>query len=471
MKQARTVCVAFAMGCPRNQMDTAWLSSYFRANGWTVLQRVQNADLVVASACGFAANVEEESLRLLSLLDQRRRKDSKLIVTGCLAGINGSRVTQQFGAVTIRPADIHQLDDLIGAKVRLQDIPPVNCVEPHILAAQMCWPVRETYPNMGAMATLKQQTKRALCSLLRRVATERFAMRTVRRFRRAPQDESSDPTFYIRVARGCLEECTYCAIRHAAGTLQSKPLDKILAEFDLGLAQKHANFEILAEDIGSYGLDIGSGCVELFERLFQRPGSYKLVLTDINVRYLIQYTPALCDLLATNADRIRMLKVPIQSGSDRILRLMKRQYTRDEMQASLTYLREKAPSLPLETHVLVGFPGETDEDFEDTMDLLGAIRFDRIQIYRYTDRPNTSARDLPDKVPEPVKEQRIQHLQSVLPQIVAPEGDPKKQDRDDTPDCLPARPTASRTFAPDRYPDGIVLDGQVLSQPSSDRSC
>ncbi len=320
MTEAKRVCIAFAIGCPRNQADTAWLTSYFRANGWAVVQQARNADMVVVSTCGFTEDVEKESVRLVSLLHEKRRKESKLIVVGCLAGINPDRVTQPFDAMAIRPADIHHLDQLIEATVPLQDVPPVNCVEPRVFTAKTCWPIREADPGLPPLAAVKCQTKRAVFWLLSRVGTDRLAMRTARRLSRRPLGEPADPTFYIRVARGCLEECTYCAIRHATGTLRSKPLDKVLAEFDLGLAQKHTSFEILAEDIGSYGLDIGISCVELFENLFARKGQYKLVLTDVNVRYLIRYTPVLSDILATHADRIRWLKVPVQSGSDKILR-------------------------------------------------------------------------------------------------------------------------------------------------------
>ena len=419
MNRTQTACVAFAVGCPRNQVDTAWLSTYFRANGWKLTHCVKDADLIVVATCGFSAHVEDESIRLLSLLDKKRRKDSRLLVVGCLAGINAARVHEQFDATAIPPANIDQLDTMIGAKIALKDIPPVNCIEPRILAAKGSWSVQEMYPNMSGFAAFRHQIKRTACSLLSRVGTERFAMRTVRRFNRKTEDGPADPIFYIRVARGCLEECSYCAIRHAAGSLRSKPLKDILAEFDLGLAQRYKTFEILAEDIGPYGLDIGSNCVELFEQLFSRQGTFKLIVTDLNVRYLIRYTPALSDVLASHTDRIRVLKVPVQSGSDRILESMKRCYTNAEMKTSLTYLREKAPTLALSTHVLVGFPGETDEDFENTLDLLRSVRFDRIMVYSYTDRPNTSASALTDKVPEPVKQQRARRLVGEFPQAEA----------------------------------------------------
>lgn len=447
--KSKTVCIAFAIGCPRNQMDTAWLSSYFAMNGWRLVRHVRNADVVVVATCGFAAHIENESIRLVSILDKKRRRDSRLVIVGCLAGINAARVHREFDAIVIRPADIDRLDEIIGATVPLQNTPPVNCIEPHLLAARACWSMREAHPGLGTLAAIKLQTKRSLCSLLSRVGTERFAMRTVRRLGRRSAGAPADPTFYIRVARGCLEECTYCAIRLAAGTLHSKPLDNILAEFDRGLAQKHKAFEILAEDVGSYGLDIGSNCVELFEGLFSREGSYKLVVTDINVRYLIRFTPALSDVVAAHADRIRLLKIPVQSGSDRILQQMKRCYTSAEAKASLISLRQKAPTVPLETHVLVGFPSETEKDLEDTLDLLRAVHFDRVCLYRYTDRPGTMASTMAEKVPERVQQERIKYLLRALPEARAGMLGSEEPDLRNT----STPPTEADSTAPSREPD------------------
>lgn len=416
MGRTKKVCVAFAIGCPRMQTDTAWLFSYFQANGCKMVKNAAAADLIVVATCGFAAHIEAESIRLLSLLEKKRRHGSQLVVVGCLAGINPDSVLSRFDATVIRPADIHQLDEMIGATVPLQSVPPVNCVEPRLAAACACWTVREVYPNMGTWSVIKRQAKMAFFGVLSHLGTERFAMRTTRRFSRKSKGSLADPTFYIRIARGCLEECTYCAIRFAAGTLRSKPLEDVLAEFDRGLAQKHQNFELLAEDVGSYGLDNGSNCVKLFEGLFSRRGPYKLIITDVNIRYLIRFGPGLSDLFADHADRIRQLKVPVQSGSDRILRRMKRCYTSAQARAALSYLRDKAPTLPLETHVLVGFPGETDGDFEDTLNLLRAVRFETICVYRYTDRPGTDASAMTDKVPMHIQKERIRRLVSEFPQ-------------------------------------------------------
>ena len=181
-----------------------------------------------------------------------------------------------------------------------------------------------------------------------------------------------------------------------------------MKEFDAGLKKGYKRFELIAEDIGPYGLDIGTDCVELLGNVFARPGDFQVVLTDINPRYMVKYESRMIDLLKTHARRVRLLRTPIQSGSDRILQLMHRQYTTTEITRCLTRLRQEASSIPLDTHVLVGFPGETDQDFQATIGLLQALRFDSIQIYRYADRPKTLASHMADKVPPEIIARRVQ---------------------------------------------------------------
>jgi tRNA A37 methylthiotransferase MiaB len=457
------------MGCPRNQMDTAWISSYFQANGWKLVRNAGVADMVVTATCGFAAHIEDESIRRLSLLDERRRSDSRLVVIGCLSGINPTRITREFDATVIRPADIHQLDEIIGASVPLASVPPVNCIESHVLAASACWTGRELHPDLNPVAAFKHRIKTRLCSLLKHPGMARFAVGTLRKLCRQVHGGSAHPTFYIRVARGCLEECTYCAIRYAAGKLRSKQPASILAEFDRGLAQKHRVFEIVAEDIGSYGLDIGTNCAELLDGFFSRSGSYKLILTDVNVRYLIELSPLLSDVLAGHVDRIQRITIPVQSGSDRILQRMKRRYTSAEAKAALSDLRQKAPTLRMETHILVGFPGETEADFQATLDLIKSVRFDWIQAYRYTDRPGTAASAMTDKIPASIQRERLRRLRDEFAQVRTSAVEDRHEDsgHDDDNESTPSVKVAPAAFGrePSGFPTSAVAFDRV-SKPA-----
>ena len=269
----------------------------------------------------------------------------------------------------------------------MRNVDPVNDITPVIADARNHWGFIERHP------TLKDIRE----SLSRRLRQRRSGI-------------AEESTYFIRIARGCAEECTYCAIRFATGLLRSKSPQDILTEFDAGLKQGYKRFELVADDIGPYGQDIGTDCVELLKCLFDRPQDFQLVLTDVNPRYMIRYKSRIIDLLRANRDRVQLLRVPIQSGSDRILELMRRKYTSAEVVDCLGCLRQAAAAIPLDTHVLIGFPGETDQDFQQTLDLLKAVRFDSIQVYRYADRPKTLASTMPDKVPEKTIDQRTRTL-------------------------------------------------------------
>jgi len=408
----RSVCIAHTTGCPRTRMDLAWLFPYFKANGWQVTYRPDKADLVVASACGFNDVREEKSIQHLMLLKETLN-GTPFIVIGCLAGINATRIKEQLGATPIRPADFSLLDQSIAAKIPLKEVPPVNNTRRFMHTASHWRRYVKRPQNQNRLDALKYHTMQGLRSLLRYLRIERFAVQMFHSLKRL------EPVFQIRVARGCLEECTYCVIRAAAGKIRSKPLSKILAEFDCGLDKGYKSFELIGEDLGPYGLDIGTTFPKLLVELFHRRENFKLTLIDVNIRYIIEYKEELKILLRKNSTRIRRIIVPVQSGSDKILASMQRCYTSAEVKHCLGDLIKAVPSLILETHALVGFPGETWSDFLATIELLKTLKFDKLQVYRYTDRTGTPASEMVEKVSESEKQDRVQYLLHEFPQAVA----------------------------------------------------
>ena len=214
--------------------------------------------------------------------------------------------------------------------------------------------------------------------------------------------------YSIRVAQGCLGECTYCAIKFAAGPRHSKPLRTLLAKFDAGLARGYTQFRLIAGDLGCYGQDIGTNVVDLLSAMMARSPGFQLTLLDFDLKWFIVYSDALVDLYVRHHAHVRSLLLPMQSGSERILQRMRRGHTTKDARRVLMALREACPDMTLESHVLVGFPGETERDFEDTKDLLRAVRFDRVHFYDYQDRPGTEASAMPEKVSRDVIEARSQ---------------------------------------------------------------
>ncbi len=411
----RSICIALTNGCPRSKVDIASLFRYFQSNGWKVTNQIRRADIVLVSTCGFDVKSEDESIRLLTIADNKRKKDSELVVIGCLAGINRDRIRSEFNATTLAPAELDSLDELIEAQVKLRNVQAVNNISPYVARATSHWRYRRRYNNNGRIGRLIDGTVCKISLILALVGAERVATSVLQRLRKASKGRKRVPIFSIRVARGCLEECSFCAIRSAVGPLRSKSLDDILLEFRRGLRQGSKLFEIIAEDVGAYGQDIGTNMVELITHLFSLQGDYQIIFTDINIRHMIRSAMQMTVLLASNVKKVSLIKMSVQSGSDKILRLMRRGYTAAQAKECLRQLRRACPGIPLETHVLVGFPGETDEDFRLTVEFLRAVRFDSIQVYRYTHRPGTASSQMESIVPQAITDNRARRILNLFP--------------------------------------------------------
>ena len=378
----KSVCIAFGSGCPRSQAELGRLYRYFETNGWETNGQIRNADLVMVSACGVDNASETVSIPLLEAADRKRKAGSKLVVLGCLAGINPELIQSRVDALVIPPVQSHELDALIGASVPLQDIPDQNPLHPYLDRAKNQFSFFDRHLEKG------------------------FARKVIRRMRNRSNLEPNGDAFTLQVSHGCTGECTYCAIRFAEGPLRSKPLERIRAEFEHGLQEGYREFKILAGDIGAYGQDMGSSVVELMRTFFSFPSDFRLTLLDISPQWFVQYARELTELFEANIHRIRLVMVPVQSGSEQILSSMKRGYTAAEARQHLTALRERCPGLCIATHALVGFPGETEQDVQDTVSLLHALKFDRIDVYEYGDRPKTEASLYPDKISDRTKRHR-----------------------------------------------------------------
>lgn len=398
-------CITFDKGCPRVAVDVALLFEYFEANGWELVDDVEDADLILAAGCAVHQGAEDSGFAALAHIDARRKKGSRLVAIGCLPGICEERLRNTYDALALPPVKAHLLDEIIGARVKLADMREVPDIAPYTDRARRSM----GRAGDGPARRLARDVAHALgLDVLRR----RLRLVADRR------QSGSTRICSLRVAWGCAGECSYCAIRFAAGPLRSKPLDAILAEFDAGLGEGFTRFELIAGDVGCWGQDAGASVIDLFDGLFGSPNGFRLIIDDFNPRWLLRYKAALVPLLAANSGRIESILLPVQSGSLRILSLMRRGYSTADVVKGLAELRAAAPDLNMITHVLVGFPGETDADFDDTRNLLRAVRFDRIDAYPYADRPNTPAGQLPDKVPKKIIEARCSFLEAEFPTVV-----------------------------------------------------
>lgn len=379
-----TVCIAMGLGCPRSEVDVARLFEYVRKNGWGIADSMEDADVVLVASCAFIADLEDVSFSLLQSARKRMKPGATFVVLGCLAGICEERLAETFGTVAVPWTCGQDLDALLGANVGFEDISDPPVIEPYVKSASQFFRNRQRHPNDNAVvAQLRRVWERVEKS-------SRYGWRSPWAAR--------ESVCSLRVARGCDGECTFCAIRFGAGPLHSKPLATVLAEFDAGLSRGYRQFTLIAGDLGAYGQDIGTNVAELLGELMARQAHFELTLLDFDMKWLIHYSRVLTPLLAANVHRVRYLSLPLQSGSEAILREMRRGHSAADAERTLVALRLACQDVVLNTQILIGFPGETEQDFQDTLRVLRSARFDSVSIYDYQDRPKTEASRMAGKV-------------------------------------------------------------------------
>lgn len=402
----------FSAGCIRRALDTIHLQRYLLANGWKLTRRMRTADLIVVATCGVVRLNEISSLKGVAEAVRRKRTSARIVVTGCLPVINPDEIRRLGDFVLVPTKQEDKLDVIIQAKIPYAQVSAPDSIADnpdivnYLVARSFCrssktyrW-LFHRFSMSGSFLTLSVRIQNAMahirswvtCSPRRKVV----------------------PYFNIKIADGCMSDCTFCATRLATGKLRSRPPEAILQEFRNGLSKGYKVFQFISEDTGCYGLDVGTTIGGLLRRVFAIEGEYRLILIDFCPQWLVEQRAELIPILVREQDKMKELFVPVQSGSDRVLNRMKRQYTAEEAKSVFCEIKERAPGIALRTSILVGFPGETDEDFELTKCLIAAVPFDEVTVNRYEDRPGTESSRMTDKVAQDVIEQRARILAEEL---------------------------------------------------------
>jgi MiaB/RimO family radical SAM methylthiotransferase len=372
-------------GCPRRAVDSQKIADYLETNNLEYTQDFKQADLIIVSTCAALKSREDLSKTAVTWYQEQKHRDAKIVVAGCLGKIN-PEVKKEFEEVVfISPREIDTLDDLIAAKVRFEDIPDPN--------------------QIGSFPLFPDKRER-------QAKGDRLNKRLDLAY------EKKD-LFTLRVATGCLGNCSYCAVKFAVGELESKPVDAIVNEFKSGLDQGFKHFVLIAGDVGCYGVDIGTSAVELLSELFAVAGSYKIIIKEFNAQWVVKYFQDLLKIFKENYEKIDYIVVPVQSASNRMLRLMKRPYTIENVKKYLNIIKAEVPGLQISTHIMVGFPGETEEDFKESVDFIKEYEFPFVDIYAYDDRPNTAASKMAGKVPQKIIDERVDAVKKVQKQILS----------------------------------------------------
>ncbi len=356
-----------SLGCPKNQLDTEVMLGSLALDGYAIAERLEDADVAVVNTCSFIESAREESIEaILEVADLRREGRLRgLVVAGCLP--------QRYGAELAR--ELPEVDAFVGTG-RFQEIAP-------ILDDALSGRSRGVYVDAGRTHLYDE-------------ASPRLAI--------GPRHSA-----YVKIAEGCNRPCAFCAIPGIRGRFQSRGPDSLVAEAEQLAAAGAREINLVAQDSTAWGWDLPGrpGLAELLRRLDALEG-----LDWIRLLYV--YPSAVSDeLIETIAGGRRILPyvdVPMQHASDSVLAAMKRGVTAAKQLDLTERLRSNIPGVTLRTTFIVGFPGETDADFEELCEFVRTVRFDHMGVFRYSDEEGTAAAAYPDKVPREVARERQQHL-------------------------------------------------------------
>ena len=203
-------------------------------------------------------------------------------------------------------------------------------------------------------------------------------------------------TFYIKICSGCSNSCSYCAVKLSRGAVKSKSIVHIRQELLAGLEAGFEEFALIGTDLGSYGKDIQTDLISLLESLNSIDAVFQIKLRNVHPRYYINKLQPFIDVLKHG--KIKYMESAVQSGSNRMLHDMNRGYEIEDFIHAIQSIKSALPDFKLRSQLIVGFPGETETDFQASVQLLKKVQFDYIEVYKYSPRPGTVAMTMPDQV-------------------------------------------------------------------------
>ncbi|MBQ6006720.1 MAG: 30S ribosomal protein S12 methylthiotransferase RimO [Selenomonadaceae bacterium] len=355
-----------SLGCAKNLVDTEVMLGIMKSRGIELTSNPAEADILIVNTCAFILSAKEESITtILNLAEYKGGKCRSLIVAGCLGQLYKREL--------------------------LDEMPEVNAVI-----------------GTGAWNRIMEAIAETLSG--RRVILigdkEIIYDSKTPRLRTTP-----DYTAYVKIAEGCNNRCSFCSIPLIRGRQISRPIEDIKAEVEKLAGQGVKEINLIAQDTTAYGTDI-YGKPQLVELLRE------LVKVDVHwIRILYAYprrfSDELIELIAAEPKICNYVDLPLQHASNKILKRMNRPDTRQSIETLLKKIRAKIPGVVIRSTFIVGFPGETEEDFLELKNFLQEQRLDKVGIFTYSQEENTSAYDFPDQIPEEVMQERYHDLMSM----------------------------------------------------------
>lgn len=360
-----------SLGCPRNLVDSEVMLGILLKAGYEVAPQLEEADYIVINTCGFLEASRQESRDTVEEVLESRKKSAKLIVTGCMVQTHSEELKKAFPGI----------DYLLGSG----DLEGILTAVQSIQQGEIVTSAR-SYLEAGEI----------------------------------PRQLSTPKHFaYLKIAEGCRKRCSYCVIPTIKGPLKSKSSEQVMKEFNLLLNQGVHEIILIAQDLGDYGKDKGSknltALLDLIKSMLAVDKNFWLRLLYL---YPDEITDEIIELIKSDTRICRYLDMPIQHINNTMLKSMRRMTSREDIIRIIEKLRKEIPDVVIRTSLIVGYPGETEEQFEELAQFIQDYPLDNIGIFKFSREPGSHAYDLPNQISEEVKNKRYHRLMQIQQKMV-----------------------------------------------------
>ncbi len=379
---APKACVV-TYGCQQNEADSERIAGVLREMGYEKTEDTKEADIIIVNTCAVRDHAEKKALSITGGYKHLKQKKPSLII-----GVGGCMVSKSDMSDKIKKS--YPYIDFVFGTENLWRLP-------EILHRVMKEDKRMFFPNLGEPVVAEG----------------------------VPVLRESGYKAWVSIMYGCNNFCTYCIVPYVRGRERSRRPEDILAEIRGLVADGYREITLLGQNVNSYGKEFGDECdfATLLSRICEIEG-------DFLVRFMTSHpkdaSRKLIDVMAENPKIAKHFHLPVQSGSDRILTEMNRHYDRASYLSLIRYMREKMPDICISTDIIVGFPGETEEDFEDTLSIVREVGYDMMYSFIYSKRTGTPAAEMENQIPEDITGARFARLTDTQNAISLTKNEPYK---------------------------------------------
>ncbi len=354
-------------GCQMNLHESEKIAGILRGMGYVETSEQEDADIIVFNTCCIRENAENHAFGNIGALKKLKKQKPSLIVAvgGCM--------TQEQGKTEILKKKFPFIDVMFGAL---------------------------NFENLQALIEKKKQTKKKVVEIREK---EGEIVEDITPYR------ASYPNAWVNIMYGCNNFCSYCIVPYVRGRERSRKSEHILAEVEMLVKEGYKEITLLGQNVNSYGTDGSTDMsfAELLDKVASIDGHFRVRFMTSHPK---DFTKDVVEVMQKHPKICRLVHLPVQSGSNAVLSAMNRRYTREKYLSEIQMLREVLPEAEVTSDIIVGFPGETEEDYLQTEELVKAVHFASAFTFVYSKRTGTKAADMDNQIPEPVQKDRIMRL-------------------------------------------------------------